>query len=199
MDKQQLAELKKCMAGHTWIAEFVSADKLIDYSDSQLLFHSIVENSTGKVLGDAIPEFKKFGFSCVPCHSHGSLSSMAVMAKVDEIAKQTRSKSLSETHEGVVLQLVDHTSNEVLTSIKVKSNEYEIFATVAELLIDAIEHSEIDTHYDKLVAEFAKELKGISGALPQTKTFYTDLFAQAIKMVSARRSPADYSKHQISL
>ena len=99
---------------------------------------------------DADAEFRKFGYATVPSQSHGAMSSSQVLMKIDEIAKQTKGESITKTHEGIVLQLVDRAANQVLAAIKVKSIEYELLNAIADLLIDAIEHAEVDTHYDRL-------------------------------------------------
>jgi hypothetical protein len=61
LDDGQIEALKAEMNGHTWIAEFLNQDNLVSYSQNQLLFHSIVHNSSGKIMGDSTEVFNKFG------------------------------------------------------------------------------------------------------------------------------------------
>jgi hypothetical protein len=45
LDKRSLAELKRKLAGMTWVAEYLNADHLVHYSEGeQIVFHSIIDN-----------------------------------------------------------------------------------------------------------------------------------------------------------
>ena len=116
-------------------------------------------------------------------------------AKVNELHNETLSKSIGETQEGLVLQIVDKQKGTVLEQLKVKSVEYSLFSLMSQILIGSIERGEIDNQFDRIMMNFAKQhaaLCKLSPKLPQQDKFYFDLFSCAFNLVSQRKSQGTY-------
>ena len=111
LDQGQLESLQAEMEGHTWIAEFLNQDNLVTYSQNQLLFHSIVQNSSGKIIGNAPEVFESFGLIVVPNQSYGQMDSLKLIDKIEQLKKETKALPISTKHEGIVLQLIDRSKN----------------------------------------------------------------------------------------
>lgn len=111
LDQGQLESLQAEMEGHTWIAEFLNQDNLVTYSQNQLLFHSIVQNSSGKIIGNAPEVFESFGLIVVPNQRYGQMDSLKLIDKIEQLKKETKALPISTTHEGIVLQLIDRSKN----------------------------------------------------------------------------------------
>lgn len=58
---------------------------------------------------------------------------------------------MSETHEGVVLHLIDRDNNQVLQLLRIKCAEYSFFRLMHEVLFSAIERGEIDTQSERII------------------------------------------------
>lgn len=65
LDDSTYDELCDAMEGKTWVCEYLNqADSCVvryPSGEPQLVFHSIVENSTGVIQGDAYKVFKRYG------------------------------------------------------------------------------------------------------------------------------------------
>jgi hypothetical protein len=134
LDKKQLADLKRKLSEKTWVGEYLNEDHLVHYpGGEQIVLHSIVDNHSGKQLPDAYNIFRSFKFLALPQTSHGSfiLEEEALKAKIDEIAAVALHQSLSQTQEGIVVQLIDRDAKHVIENLKVKSVEYCQFSLLS--------------------------------------------------------------------
>jgi hypothetical protein len=97
--------LKRELNEHTWIGEYLTEDNLIRYSEEQILFHSIVNNSNGVIKANAQKTFEDFGFYTVPSESLGEfiLEEELLKSEIDKITRQTLISTITSTEEGVVL------------------------------------------------------------------------------------------------
>lgn len=107
--------------------------------------------------------------------------------------KEARSQPISKTYEGIVLQLIDHSKNQVVELQKVKSIEYLMFSSMHSILMSAIERGEIDTHFDKTIMTYGREHRAIAkDQLPHPESFYSEVFNQAIALLSQRKNSSNY-------
>lgn len=103
--------------------------------------HAIVDNQSGKQLANADQVFNHFKFPTLPLKSLGTFicEEEDLAAKIDEMHRAILTKSIAETQEGVILQLVDREENTVIEQIRIKSAEYELLDLMDEVLTNGVE------------------------------------------------------------
>ena len=85
------------MKGTTWIADYLNQENFVVYSHDKLVFHSIVHNSTGKIMGDAPEILQKYGLYVVPHTNHGTFEGLKLIEKIQEISTEIKSLPISKT------------------------------------------------------------------------------------------------------
>jgi hypothetical protein len=159
LDKRLLAELKRKLSGKTWVGEYLNGDSLIHYPQGDtILLHAIVDNQTGKQLADADKLFTHFKFATLSPVSHGTFicEESDLTQKIRDINTTILHKPLCESHEGVILQLIDREDNSVIEQVRIKSVEFEMLSYINESLMSSIEQGQIETQMDRLMQNFTK-------------------------------------------
>jgi hypothetical protein len=67
--------------------------------------------------------------------------------------------------------------NQVVDIQKVKAVEYQLFSSMHETLMTAIERGELDTNYDKTALAYGREHRALTKCtLPHPEEFYFEVF-----------------------
>ena len=67
------------------------------YVHDKLVFHSIVHNSSGKILADAPEILQKYGLCVVPHTNHGTFEGLKLIEKIQELSNETKPLPISKT------------------------------------------------------------------------------------------------------